>query len=106
MHGEDTSCKQNNTHCPELNFIFRDESRENWHLKARMTKHVAPIYGEFVNFTATLTFSEEEVLPSNIWYAFLLENPGKIVVLPFFVPEETLFIIGIGFFKNNIRTRS
>ena len=81
MVGQNTTCRQSGRHCPEFNFIHRTVSRENWSEKAELHKHIAPRYGEYVDFTAKITFTEDDLSPSNIWYTILIENPGKFLCI-------------------------
>ncbi len=78
MHGEDTTCRQSNRHCPEFYYVFRAHgSYERWHRKEFLHQHIAPRYGEFVNFTAEFTFTAEELSSDNFFQALLVKNPGK-----------------------------
>ncbi len=61
-----------------------------------MKPHIAPKYGEYVDLTATVTFTEEELSPDNAFFSFLFHEPepGVDITLDsfdFFLPSESSY---------------
>ena len=61
-----------------------------------MKPHIAPRYGEYVDFTTTVTFTEEELSPNNAYWALLFHEPepGVDITLDsfdFFLPHASSY---------------
>ena len=80
MHGENTSCKDGNSKCPELRLRYHDGTDSHGTSKFTLAKHIAPKYGEYVDFYGTLTFSEEQISPDNAYYTLGIRGPGKCTI--------------------------
>lgn len=74
MRGEDTSCKKNAQYCLDVVTFWNGGDAH----KLRMSQGIAPKYGEYVNFTGTFNFNDDEVSPSNAYFLISLYNIGKL----------------------------
>ncbi len=80
MHGEDTSCKNNGDYCLRLYTFYHDGTRGRDSYKTALAKHKAPKYGEWVDFTHTITFTEEELSPDNPYLTMRMYNIGTSII--------------------------
>lgn len=79
MISQDSTCKSHGEYCPEFHFLFHDgDDYSSSRRKATMHKHIAPTYGEYVDFTATVTFTEQELHEENAYYTLLIRGPGTL----------------------------
>ena len=78
MHGEDTSCKKTNTYCPELWYVT---DNSGWTKFETLAQHIAPKYGEYVDLYSTITFTEEQLSPTNAYYAMMIYGLGTLIYL-------------------------
>ena len=83
MAGEVSTCKKNGQHCPEFRMFYYDvdKDREYTIEKARLHPHAATRYGEYFDFTATVSFTDEDLNPENGYYTMYLRGPGKLIML-------------------------
>jgi hypothetical protein len=80
MHGEDTTCRKYGQNCPAFFMIHHDTQYERSDGKAYLHQHVAPKYGDYFDLTGTITFTEDELSPSNYYFTMLVGGPGKSVI--------------------------
>jgi hypothetical protein len=81
MHGEDSTCKKNDEKCPHLYTLVHDTHRENWDYKTRIIQHEAPKYGEYVDWSATIRFDEDELVSTNAYFTILMYGPGEYIYI-------------------------
>ena len=77
MHGEDTSCKEREAFCPEFWYVTHYDNRERSTRFEEMEQHIAPKYGEYVDFYSTIKFTQQQLSPDNAYYAMLIKGLGK-----------------------------
>ena len=81
MHGEDTSCAKSNTFCPELWYKTHYSGRERSTRFGLLSNHIAPKYGEYVDFYGSIKFTESQLSASNAYYVLQLSQIGKSIFL-------------------------
>jgi len=77
MHGEDTTCKRNGQNCALVYTYYRERNNYYSRHKATLIQHKSPKYGEWVDFTYTITFNDQEISGDNAYLTMHMFNLGK-----------------------------
>ena len=79
MVGESTTCKASDQKCPELRYFYHDGiGSSSSTRKSTMSQHIAPVYGEYVYYSDTISFSAGELSVANAYYTLVIEGPGEL----------------------------
>ena len=93
MDGEVSTCKKSGKHCPEFRMFHYDVNKDREYSieKAKLHPHTATVYGEYFDFTATVSFTDEDLNPENGYYTMYLRGPGKSIMLELFYSFKHIF---------------
>ncbi len=100
--GEDTTCRTSGNNCPEFRFLFNEDGSNKNKKKAEMLQHIAPVYGEYVDFAATVTFSQQELSGESGYYGLLIQGPGKLTKysIPYYLQLQRIPVHNFYLFHN------
>ena len=83
LNGEETNCKKDGSNCLHLYTYWNDLERGYSSYKSKIAKHNAPSFGEWVDFTAAISFSEEELSHDNQYLTLILYHVGELFFQPY-----------------------
>ena len=89
MVGEDSPCKESGQFCPELRVAYYDVDKDRDYSDRKTDFHydrnLAPIYGEYFDFTGIVKFLKSELNPENAFTTIRIQGPGKSIMFEFYV---------------------